>query len=104
MEGLFSWKACGPCVIWEKGDVDWKEDKKGLWIISFRNWIWLGKLSWGRNVYVTLKREKKEYGSRTYFHHCNGKLLMDFHGSLLMFLFYLEYERNIRKIVHTRTI
>jgi hypothetical protein len=58
----------------------------------------------GEEMYVTLKREKKDYGSRTYFHHCNGKLLMDFHGSLLMFLFYLEYERNIRKIVHTRTI
>jgi hypothetical protein len=28
MEGLFSWKACGPCVIWEKADIDWKEDKK----------------------------------------------------------------------------
>ncbi len=26
---------------------------------SFRNWIWLGKLSWVRNVYVTLERKKK---------------------------------------------
>jgi hypothetical protein len=30
MEGLFSWKACGPYVIWEKGDTDWKEDKKRI--------------------------------------------------------------------------
>jgi len=30
MEGLFSWKVCGACVIWEKGDIDWKEDKKGF--------------------------------------------------------------------------
>jgi hypothetical protein len=29
---------------------------------------------------------------------------MDFHGSLLMLLFYLEYEKNIRREVHTRTI
>jgi len=35
MEGRFSWKACGACVIWEKGDIDWKENKKELWIISF---------------------------------------------------------------------
>ncbi len=70
---------------------------------SFRDWIWLGKLSWGRNVYLTLER-KKEYGNRTYYYHCNGKWLMDFHGSLLMFLFYLEYERNIRKVIHTKTM
>ncbi len=33
IKGLFSWKACGPCVIWENGDINQKEDKKRLWII-----------------------------------------------------------------------
>jgi hypothetical protein len=28
-EGLFLWKACGPCVVWEKKDY-LKEDKRGL--------------------------------------------------------------------------
>jgi hypothetical protein len=42
-----------------------------------------------------------EYGSRMYSYFVNGKWLMDFHGSLLMFLFYLQYEKNI---VHTRII
>jgi hypothetical protein len=58
----------------------------------------------GKKCVCDIKEKKKKYGNRTYFYHCNGKSLMDFHGSLLMFLFYLEYERNIRKVIHTRTI
>ncbi len=105
MEGLFSWKVCGACVIWEKGDIDWKEDKKGFWIISFFSKLdMVGKVVLGMKCVCDIREKKKEYGSRTYFYHCSGKLVMDFHGSLLTFLFYLEYERNIRKVVHTRTI
>jgi len=26
---------------------------------SFQDWIWFGKFSWGKNVYVTLEKEKK---------------------------------------------
>ncbi len=28
-----------------------------------------------------------KYGSKLYFHYCNGKSLMDFHGYLLVFGF-----------------
>ncbi len=45
--------------------------------------------------------KRREYGSIMYSYFGNGKWLMDFHGSLLMFLFYLEYEKNI---AHTRII
>jgi hypothetical protein len=51
-------------------------------------------------------RRGGKHGSRMYYYHCNGKWLMDFHGSLLIFLFYLEeYRENksyydyIKKIV-----
>ncbi len=47
---------------------------------------------------------KGEYGSRMYSYHCNGKWLMDFHGSLCDVFVCLEYERKIRRKVHTRTI
>jgi hypothetical protein len=47
---------------------------------------------------------REEYGSRMYFYYWDEKWLMDFHGSLLMFLFYLEYERNIKKELHIKII
>jgi hypothetical protein len=60
--------------------------------------------SLGEEMCVWHWRERNKYGSRTYSYHYNGKWLMNFHGSLLLFLFYLEYEINIRKVVHTITI
>ncbi len=47
----------------------------------------------------------EEYGSIMYSYDCIGKWLMDSHESLLMFfLFYLQFERNIKIIVRTRNI
>jgi len=68
---------CVPYLSFEKEDC-------GSFFFMILNWMWLGEFSWGRSVYVTLKRERK-YGSKLYFHYCNGKWLMDFHGSLLVF-------------------
>jgi hypothetical protein len=55
-------------------------------------------------MYVALEKERRKYGSRMYTYHCDGKWLMNFQGFLLMFLFYLKYERHIRRVVHTKTI
>ncbi len=58
----------------------------------------------GKKCVCDIKKRGGEYGSRLYFYHCNGKCLMDSRGYLLMFLFYLKYERNIGRVVHIRTI
>jgi len=60
MEGLFSWKACGPCVIWEKGDIDWKENKKELWIISFFSKLdMVRKVVLGKKCVCDIKQREK---------------------------------------------
>ncbi len=47
-------------MIWEKGDIIERKINKDCGSFpSFRDWIWFGMLSWGRNVYVTLERKKK---------------------------------------------
>ncbi len=45
-------------------------------------------------MYLTL--EKEEENIEIYFYHYNGKWLMDFHGSLLMFLLYLKCEKILK--------
>jgi len=51
-----------------------------------------------------IEEKKGKYGNKMYYYHCNGKWLMDSHGSLLMFLLYLKYEKNMGKIIHTKII
>jgi len=58
----------------------------------------------GKKCVHDIGERRGEYGNIMYFYNCDEKWLMDFHGSLLMFLFYLEYERNIRRELHTRII
>ncbi len=58
----------------------------------------------GKKCVCDIGERRVEYGSRVYFYYCDEKWLMDFHGSLLMFLFYLEYEKNIKKELHIRII
>jgi hypothetical protein len=46
-----------------------------------------------------IEKRVGEYGSKLYFHYCNGKWLMDSHGSLLMFGFIYSWKRKER-LVH----
>ncbi len=49
-------------------------------------------------------REKGgEYGSKLYFDSCNGKWLMYSNVSCWCW-FYLEYDRELGKVVHIRTL
>jgi hypothetical protein len=45
-----------------------------------------------------------EYGNKMYSFHSNGKWLMEFHVSLLIFLLYLKYEINVGIVLHSRTV
>jgi hypothetical protein len=48
-------------VIWEKGDVNSKEDKKGLWIISFFLKLdMVGKVVLGKKCVCDIREEKKK--------------------------------------------
>jgi hypothetical protein len=72
--------------------------KKGLWIIPLKEYLKLDvvKRVFSRKKCVShIGKRGREYGNKIYFYHYNGKWLMDFHGSLLMFLLYFEYEKNI---------
>jgi hypothetical protein len=51
---------------------------------------------------IGVKGEK--YASKMCSYHCNGTWLMCFHGSLLIFLFYLKNDENIRIVIHTSRI
>jgi hypothetical protein len=62
------------------------------------------KVFLGKKWVYDIGERRGKYGNRMYSCHCDGKWLMDFHGSLLIFLFYLKYERNIKREVHTRII
>ncbi len=83
-EGLFLWKACEPCVVWEK--KDYLEDKRGLWIF-FCIQDYNLKLNVARKVFLGKKcvcgieKRGREYGNKLYFDYCNGKWLMYFHVS-----------------------
>ncbi len=54
-------------------------------IIMILDWMWLGKLSWGRNVYVTLERKVENIEIKMYSYHWNGKWLMHSYAFFKMF-------------------
>jgi hypothetical protein len=82
-EGLSLWKACGPCVVWEKRDY-LKEDKRGLWIFfciqdyNFKLNV-VRKVFLGKKCVCGIEEKEREYGNKLYFDYFNGKWLMYFH-------------------------
>jgi hypothetical protein len=73
-------------VVWE--NVDNEEYKSGLWIIPLYSKYYDSILNVTKRIILgkQIGLKGKKYVSKMCSYHCNGKWLMCFHGSLLMFL------------------
>ncbi len=75
---------CGECPSWVP-DLSFEEEDCESFLLYDSRLDVVRRIFLGKKCVCDIEKKGEKHGSKLYFHYCNGKWLMDFHGYLLVF-------------------